>query len=1714
MDDQVKLRTKLRTKVTKTVNDTKAYRDKRTGDIDPDYLAYKIHQLKELRDELKAVQLLLDKGGNLDESPHSDMLAEEIFMASRLLTRLEGAASGVTQAGAPEHDVNLNDLRSSLVVKIPTFNGDLMKWRAFWELFSVSIHSNSRYANVQKFVILKSHLSGTAEKAIDGIPVSGDGYLTAVDILQKRFQREDVERENHMKQILDTPTVHSGSDLKGMRSLVDHLSAHTRALLLLGVTTDSFSCLLLPVMKDKIPESWRLEWVRQEKSSYEDFLAFLEKEVTLRESARCTQPTTGSASSTSSPSTTSALNVQRQKLNKTSKSWTCEACGLGQHGLNKCHKYQTMTVDDRWKTVRRAGVCYQCLGPHRVRFCQSQPCPTCRERHHSSLHHPNQSGTPQRQSLSPPVAATAAAIRGGAQGYSPGIIGDSMQRRPQQAPPLERQSYNATVQGHCCFYQTARVVATGPKGRRVVRVLLDGASDSSFIRASLAKELGLKVTGSSTFACMGFQEKKEELKSYDRVRVNLRSRFGDHPVDLDLWSTDRLCAPVPETAVPPLPESISDRLADDFSGGPIDILIGIDRMYDIILWEQEEIGLGLRAIDTVFGFIIHGRNDITSDQPEHHVFHSRRVEEMWDLDSIGISETKDAMAGNCCLPTPTWSDSEQRYEMGLVWKSESRPVSNFCAVRARTHRMAQRLNGEEARQYQEKLSEMLCDAVIEETFDSTTQTTDRPPIPTTSAPTRSTPTLNQCTNQNESAVPCSFPEHGGEGSSTGIPPAGAPIATSGDNAFFLPHHGIRRNGKLRIVFDGSAKDGAGQGLNDYLNPGDNLLRQLAAVVLNFRTGKVACQADIKAAFHQVAVTEPDRKYLQFLWQDQMLRFTRVPFGLSCSPFMLLKTINTHIGKYAVTDKQLCEKIASGTYMDDICLTFDDREEAIKGTARVEQIFSEAKMDLHKVRMSGDKSPESNLLGMVWSTEIDSLAVTIPDIKCPTTKSELLSAVARPFDPLGVLTPWLIGCKIAFQSTWKRKPSLEWEDPLPTDIQEQVQKYWMNCAGEAVSFPRALMLLEAVDEVIFHVFCDASTSAYCAVVYVVHGGESRLVMSKGRLAPLNPNLTVPRLELMAALIGARLMTFIKEVLQLGSPTVVFWTDSMDVLHWLWNDRPRKVFVENRVRSILSLTRPEQWKHVRGTENPADLGTRGTLLTELKSSKLWWNGPPFLLGDYDLEESMTSLPLSPDAQKETKKERPTEKVTLVVNQPPPIQPDHRIFDVTECSTLKQVVNRTSWVLRFIHNARSRRADRRTGPLTPEERRGALHFWIREAQQTAFSTELETLRKGTILSPASTLAKLRPQLDENGVLCSVPRTNEPMLPILPELAHVTTLIIDEAHQRCFHQGVRATLALLSADYLVRRRNVKRVVDTCRRCRRYRGLGYRPVDGTLPAFRTEPSRPFSKVGMDFFGPLYVDDSKKVWVLLITCATSRAVHLELVQSQGIEDVKLALRRFFALRGTPVLVFSDNAKTFRALLSHIPSTVTWRFIPEAAPWWGGFWERLVGVTKKCLKITLHLCRLSCEELAVTLYELAYHLNLRPLTTADEELLTPAHLLFGVTHIKGVVTPSHQHLDHLNRAWKHRKRVCDHLIRRWTSEYIAMLRSWSISPHGRPIRTPTVGDIVLVHGEGPRGRWPLALVEALITGPDGRSRAAVIRIRGKQTRRPISKLYHLEADNFP
>ena len=506
------------------------------------------------------------------------------------------------------------------------------------------------------------------------------------------------------------------------------------------------------------------------------------------------------------------------------------------------------------------------------------------------------------------------------------------------------------------------------------------------------------MKGSGTFACLGFQEKAEHPRTYDQVQVDLESRFGGASVKLDMWSTDLLCSPLP-TAEPPLvPSEI--QMADDFQGGEVDILIGIDNLYRIVLWDQRELADGLRAMETIFGYVLHGCHGGDPDgQRPRQCFHSRQVQCMWDLDSIGIRDTEliDVQA----YPQPTWSEKEKRYEMPLIWSYDERPVSNCSATWARTCRMSERLTPDKAEKYDEQIRAMLNESIVE-----------------------------HCELEHQSVQTSAAPVHGCADSQKRV-----------FNEFFLPHHGIIRRDRLRIVFDGSAADGVGRNLNDYLEAGDNLLAKLPSVVLNFRSGKVGCQADIKAAFHQVSVSVEDRQYLQFFWRGTRLRFARAPFGLACSPFMLLKTVNVHLSKFADSDGQLCSLLQAGSCMDDLCLPFESREAAEQGVTRTQDIFSEASMALHKVRVTGDDTPEAPVLGLTWDTKSDQLAVQVPEFSCPSTKRELLSAVAKTFDPLGLLTPWLIWGKILFQRAWRDASSGQWDDPLDAGLHAEVQAWW-------------------------------------------------------------------------------------------------------------------------------------------------------------------------------------------------------------------------------------------------------------------------------------------------------------------------------------------------------------------------------------------------------------------------------------------------------------------------------------------------------------------------------------------------------------------------------------------------------------------------------------------------------------------------------------------------
>ena len=202
-------------------------------------------------------------------------------------------------------------------------------------------------------------------------------------------------------------------------------------------------------------------------------------------------------------------------------------------------------------------------------------------------------------------------------------------------------------------------------------------------------------------------------------------------------------------------------------------------------------------------------------------------------------------------------------------------------------------------------------------------------------------------------------------------------------------------------------------------------------------------------------------------------------------------------------------------------------------------------------------------------------------------------------------------------------------------------------------------------------------------------------------------------------------------------------------------------------------------------------------------------------------------------------------------------------------------------------------------------------------------------------------------------------------------------------------------------------------------------PETPYLSSFRINCSHAFDYVGVDYAGPVFcknVNEQRtellKCYILLITCAVTRVVHIEVTPDDGSYSLKLALIRFFLRRGVSKLVISDNFKSFKSneIKGFLRKKDTkWEFILEKSPWLGGFYERVIGITKLCLKKCTGKLRLSYDEIVIFFIEAESIINSRSLTYVDDapnnDVLTPSHLVCGrklndkcFTCNKGVTDP--------------------------------------------------------------------------------------------------------------
>ena len=459
----------------------------------------------------------------------------------------------------------------------------------------------------------------------------------------------------------------------------------------------------------------------------------------------------------------------------------------------------------------------------------------------------------------------------------------------------------------------------------------------------------------------------------------------------------------------------------------------------------------------------------------------------------------------------------------------------------------------------------------------------------------------------------------------------------------------------------------------------------------------------------------------------------------------------------------------------------------------------------------------------------------------------------------------------------------------------------------------------------HVFADASLKAYGAVAYLQQDQQpASLVISKSRAAPLK-QITLPKLELMAAVLAARLSDFVRTSLNIDC-TLYLWSDSQIVLHWIASQKKLKPFVDHRVREIRLVS--SCWQYCPSADNPADLLTRGISAQQLASATIWQQSPSWLrLHDQWPTWDPSSEALLTQLQEELD-DQPIDQVSAHSAHITPTGIS-QVMDIAKYSSLQRLLAVTAYVLCFTQHPNNT-----VGHLTPSELTMAKLKWVQAIQHEVFSEEITNLQSRS-RNRLPLVRQLRLFLDDHELLrCGGRIHNAPLSELakfpylLPSKHHFTNLVILHTHVAQHHSGVNATLTMVRLQYWIPsgRQRIRSLLRTCVICRKKAGRPY-PIPDPPPLVkcRVNAVHPFEVTGVDFTGALYVrssDGERKVYVCLFTCAVSRAAHLEIVNDLTLECFLQAFRRFTSRRSLPRLMLSDNATTYLAAAEELQSLLS------------------------------------------------------------------------------------------------------------------------------------------------------------------------------------------------
>lgn len=1623
------------------------------------------------------------------------------------------------------------------IQELPFFNGTSGEWLTFKSSYR---DTKGYFTKIENLMRLKRSLRGTAKEAAQSLFIAELDPEQVMQHLEVRFGRVDalvlteIEKMKGLAKLTDNPR-----DVCVFASRVSNIVAVVKSIKKVHYLHSPET---VKAVVDKMTPTLRYRWYDYAASGKEDepdllkLSSFLDREAELcchyapaevpkeRDRSPAPKKTQRTYAAASESSTT-----QKPKRQATPpQADTIEAIE---------------SVSDRWAEAKKLKLCYRCLHKRGFRHrCAYRPCGTgdCKGSHHPLLH--------SERPTEPEVTAVAVEERG-EEVDNPEVVTTT---RPHM---LER-----------AYLKVIPICIKGPTGAVDTYALLDEGSTVTLVEEQVAHAVGA-IGPKEPFLIEGIAGAQINASTSRRVSLHITGRHSSKEHEVRARTINRLHLS---------PQTIDERIVKQcqhlqeiakdliYENGTPTLLIGQDNWHIIVSKAVKSGAQGHPAASlTELGWVLHGSCE-TRAQHVHRVNKLEvktddKMEELmksfFDLDNIGIEprrpQNDQNMRALAILEERSRRLPDGRFETGLLWRNESMvlPNNRETAVR-RLYSIERKLDKSPAlkEQYHKQMAHLLESGYAEEATE--------PPQPGRTWYLPHFAVINPSKPKPRIVLDAAARTHGiclndclltGPDLLQSLPGVlmrfrQREIAVTADIQEMFLRISIRKEDRDALRFLWRREEHRRE-----VPPTEYRMRSVI-----FGAASSPCTAifikNKNAEEHRAMYPEAAEAIAKNHYMDDY-----------CHSFDTLEEavrISSNVNHVHQQAKFYLQKWAS------------NKPEVIKAVAPEQVKQNEVELN--------DSQTHEKTLGLVWKPHDDVLGFNL-NLKrvsaevlngtTKPTKREALRTIMSLFDPLGLVTPVIMPAKRLLQATWRL--GVGWDDELPNELQAE----WLEWLGHVqrlqhLSIARCYPRYASATYREMHIFVDASSTACVAAVYwrvvtectTVH---LSLVMAKGKVAPLKTT-SIPRLELQAAVLGCRLARTVEREHDLQPARRVFWTDSRTVLAWLrTGPRAYKPFVAHRLAEVEEETKIGEWRWVPTALNVADDATRGTPIG-FGHDHRWFRGPDFL---YHPEESWPREP-KPNPETTTGEERvaTTRGQVRIIDALP---------EAARFSSWLRLVRATARVLQFIDLCRTRHATatgriKRTcqdnddpdwrgaapssRPPVPRPRakppgstvchitleahhvKAAERLWWRTVQEESFGDDLRRLRQHLPSTKDSPLRELSVFEDREGVLRLKSRIDAAMElpeerrqpPVLHGDHAYTRLYITWVHRKNHHAGTETVVnEIRSHLWVLRLRPTTRtIVRSCVTCRKLRARPATPATGDHPITRlAHHQRPFTYVGLDYFGPYTVTVGRKHekrYVALFTCLTTRAVHLEVAGSLSTDSAIMALRRMMARRGCPTEIHSDNGTNLRGADAELQKAalqatkdeasihaVTWRYIPPGAPFMGGAWERMVQCIKRALAATLNERHPSEEVLTTLLLEAEYTVNNRPLTPVstspdDLEALTPLHFILGGP-ARVPLPGSFTDRDLMaKQRWRHSQRLADIFWARWIKEYAPLLQHRR-EPCSQGI-PPQVGDIVLLVDETmPRNSWIKGRVTGVHPGRDGVVRVVDVMTKTGLRRRATKKI---------